>query len=220
MQRQGSRHICCAHLFTQWFVMTSWAAGCVLAGSPAGAGCCLMRLLWGSTLCLARGSHVLCPTSDFLSAVVRGIVPVGDRASPPFRFLCWAPGRVWRAPGRSTGPCFCGCWAWCSLGYPLAPWPAGFSALQPSSPQPCSPVVASFTRPVPAPLPRAQPGWRRPWCLLQACVWPFEAAPDRFSSRGKDTRPLTPRPGGGGCPGASRPPWPPPHTRLELICRL
>lgn len=137
MQTQGSRRVCCTHLFTEWFVMTSWAAGCVLAGSPAGAGCCLMRPLWGSTLCLARGSHVLCPMSGFLSAAVQGIVPVGDRASLPFRFLCWAPGRVWRTPQPSAGPCFCGCWAWCSLGYPLALWPAGFSALQPSGPQPC-----------------------------------------------------------------------------------
>lgn len=76
---------------------------------------------------------------------------------------------------------------------PPAPSPAG-----------CSPVVASFTRPVPAPLPQAQPGWRRPWCLLQACVWPFEATPDQFSSRGKDTRPLPLRPGGGGLSRSQR----------------
>lgn len=137
MQRQGSRHICCAHLFTQWFVMTSWAAGCVLAGSPAGAGCCLMRLLWGSTLCLARGSHVLCPTSDFLSAVVRGIVPVGDRASPPFRFLCWAPGRVWRAPGEAQARAFVAVGRGAVLGIH---WRRGRLGSLPSSPPAPSPA--------------------------------------------------------------------------------
>ena len=123
----------CAHLFTQWFVMASCAAGCVLARPPAGAGCCLMKLLWGCTLC--QGSHVLCPMSGSHSTVVPGTVSVGDRASLPF--LCWAPGRVWRAPQRRAGPCFCGCWVWCCLGFHWCRDRLGSLPSLPSSLQPC-----------------------------------------------------------------------------------
>ena len=123
----------CAHLLTRWSVMTSCVAGRVLAGPAAGAGCCLTRPLWGSTLC--QGSHILCPTSGSHSAVVPGIVSVGDRASLPF--LCWAPGRVWRAPQRRAGPCFCGCWVWCCLGFHWRRDRLGSLPSLPSSLQPC-----------------------------------------------------------------------------------
>ena len=88
----------------------------------------------------------------------------------------WLLGVVlsWVSTGTMTG------WILCPLCPPTS-IPAG-----------CSPTVASFTRPVPAPPPPASLAGG----LLGACCRPFEAAPDWFSSRGKDTRPLPLRPEG------------------------
>lgn len=155
-------------LFARWLAMTSWAAGCVLARPPAGAGCCPRRPLQSATLCLARGCHVLAPTSGSHPAIVPGIVSVGDRASLPF--LCWAPGRVWEGTPTKGRPMFL--WllgvvlSWVSTGA-MTGWILCPLCPPPSIPTGCSPTVASFTRPVPPPPPPGQPGWGPPRCLLQ-----------------------------------------------------